>query len=249
MRHLAIGPDPRLTRRPIAPVSRFDAVWLDAGGVLVLPDPTVLGPLLTYYGGSPDLEHHRRAHYSAMAVKSAQGAEERDWHDYDLAYVDAVGVAAADAEDAATALGHTRTALLWRWAIPESVTALAALAAARMPLGVVSNASGQIEAVLRRSAICQVGEGPGTAVRCIVDSHLVGVAKPNPAIFEHAEAHFPEARRDRIAYVGDSVTMDVVGATAAGLHPILLDPYDDHPGLNVERMKSLAELVHRSGQA
>ena len=35
-------------------MSRFDAVWLDAGGVLVLPDPTVLGPLLAYYGGSAD---------------------------------------------------------------------------------------------------------------------------------------------------------------------------------------------------
>ena len=27
-------------------MTRFDAIWLDAGGVLVLPDPTVLGPLL-----------------------------------------------------------------------------------------------------------------------------------------------------------------------------------------------------------
>ena len=33
-------------------------------------------PLLAYYGGSPDLDRHRRAHYAAMAVKSAQGAEE-----------------------------------------------------------------------------------------------------------------------------------------------------------------------------
>ena len=224
-------------------MSRFDAVWLDAGGVLVLPDPTVLAPLLTYYGGSPDLECHRRAHYAAMAVKSAQGAEERDWHDYDLAYVDAVGVAAADAEDAATALGHTRTALLWRWPIPESVKALAALSAVGMPLGVVSNASGQIEAVLRRSGVCQVGEGEGIGVRCVVDSHVVGVAKPDPAIFEHAAIHFPEARRERIAYVGDSVTMDVVGARAAGLHPILLDPYDDHPGLGVARIRALTALI------
>ena len=27
-------------------MTRFDAVLFDAGGVLVLPDPTVLGPLL-----------------------------------------------------------------------------------------------------------------------------------------------------------------------------------------------------------
>ena len=73
-------------------MTRFDAVWLDAGGVLVLPDPTVLGPLLAYYGGSTDPDRHRRAHHAAMAVKSAQGAQEMDWRDYDRAYVASVGV-------------------------------------------------------------------------------------------------------------------------------------------------------------
>ena len=112
-----------------------------------------------------------------------------------------------------------------------------------MPLGVVSNATGQIEGVLRRTAICQVGPGDGVAVRCVVDSHVVGVAKPDPAIFEHAEVHFPGIARERIAYVGDSVTMDVGGATAAGLHPILIDPFDDHPAADFERIPSLTALV------
>jgi putative hydrolase of the HAD superfamily len=224
-------------------MTRFDAVWLDAGGVLVLPDPTVLGPLLAYYGGSTDVDRHRRAHYAAMAVKSAQGAEELDWVEYDRAYVASVGVPDTDVPDAAEALGHTRTALLWRWPIPESLTALGELAAAGVPLGVVSNASGQIEAVLRRSGICQVGPGDGVPVRCVIDSTIVGVAKPDPRIFDHAEVHFPGVRRDRIAYVGDSVTMDIGGATAAGLHPILLDAYDDHPGAPFERIKELGDLL------
>ena len=222
---------------------RFDAIWLDAGGVLVLPDPTVLGPLLEYYGGDPELERHHRAHYAAMAAKSAQGAEERDWIEYDRAYVSSVGVAGPDVEEAAVALGHTRTALLWRWPIPGHVAALRAWAQADVPLGVISNASGQIEAVLRRSAVCQVGAGDGVPVRCVIDSHVVGVAKPNPAIFDHAAEHFPGATRRRVAYVGDSVTMDVGGATAAGLHPILLDPYDDHADAPFERIRTLADLV------
>ena len=33
---------------------------------------------------------------------------------------------------------------------------------------------------------------------------------------------------DRVAYVGDSVVIDVRGALAAGLRPVLLDPYGDH---------------------
>lgn len=222
---------------------RFDAVWLDAGGVLVLPDPTVLGPLLEYYGGSPDLDRHRRAHYAAMAVKSTQAADERDWLAFDRAYVGSVGVPDDDVDVAAVVLGLTRHAPLWRWPIPESVTALAALAAAGVPLGVVSNASGQCEAVLARSGVCQIGPGPATDVRCVVDSHLVGVAKPNPGIFEHAVPAFPGLERHRIAYVGDSVAMDIGAAAAAGLHPILLDPYDDHPGAPFERIRSLAELA------
>jgi putative hydrolase of the HAD superfamily len=223
--------------------ARFDAVWLDAGGVLVLPDPTVLGPLLAYYGGDHDVARHRRAHYAAMAVKSAQGAEERDWREYDRAYVRSVGVADADADEAAAVLGHARTAYLWRWPIPDSVAALREMAAAGTPLGVVSNASGQIEAVLKRSAVCQTGPGPGVDVRCVVDSQVVGVAKPDPAIFDHAAVHFDGIERSRIAYVGDSVTMDIGGASAAGLHPILVDPHDDHPDADFERIRSLAELV------
>jgi putative hydrolase of the HAD superfamily len=223
--------------------SRFDAVWLDAGGVLVLPDPTVLGPLLAYYGGSLDVDRHRRAHYAAMAVKSAQGAEERDWIEYDRAYVRTIGVNGDDLAEAAVVLGHSRIAALWRWPIPDSSTALAELSAVGTPLGVVSNASGQIEAVLLRSGVCQVGPGSGVEVRCVVDSSVVGVAKPDPRIFDHAAVHFPDIDRNRIAYVGDSVRMDVIGARAAGLHPILLDPFDDHPDAEFDRIASLGELA------
>ena len=54
-------------------------------------------------------------------------------------------------------------------------------------------------------------------------------------------AHFAEFDRSRIAYVGDSVTMDIAASSAAGLHPILLDPYDDH----AERALRAAQAMHR----
>lgn len=222
---------------------RFDAILFDAGGIFVLPDPTVLGPLLAYFGGDPSVEAHRRAHYAAMAAKSAAGTGEAFWDEYNHTYVATIGVHTHEVHEAAAALGATRTAHLWRWPIPESVAALRALHAAGMPVGVVSNASGQIEGVLRRSGVCQVGEGPGTPVRVVIDSHVVGVAKPDPAIFDHALPHFEGIARQRIAYVGDSVTMDIGGARAAGLHPILLDPHHDHPGADFERITSLGDLL------
>ena len=222
---------------------RFDAVLFDAGGVLVLPDPTVLGPLLEPYGGDASVASHRRAHYAAMAVKSMVGAGETDWHEYNVAYVEAVGVDPGLVEHAAEVLEHTRNAHLWRWAIPESREALAALAAADVPMGVVSNASGQIEMVLRLSAVCQAGEGDLVSMRCVVDSHVVGVAKPDPRIFDHALPHFAEFDRSRILYVGDSVKMDIGGARAAGLPAVLVDPHDDHVGADFDRINSLLELI------
>ncbi|MGA9276328.1 HAD family hydrolase [Ilumatobacter sp.] len=221
---------------------RFDAVLFDAGGVLVLPDPSVLGPLLAYYGGDASIAAHRRAHYAGMKAKSDIDAGESSWDAYDDAYVAAVGVPATDRAEAAEVLGRTRYHATWRWLIPESRAALDRFADAGVPMGVVSNASGQIEAMLARHT-CQVGPGDHVEMRVIVDSLLVGVAKPDPAIFDHALPAFAEFDRERIAYVGDSVTMDIGAASAAGLHPILLDPFDDHVGADFERIASLDEFA------
>jgi putative hydrolase of the HAD superfamily len=223
--------------------TRFKAILFDAGGVLVLPDPTVLGPLLSYYGGDPSIEAHRRAHYAGMAAKSVAGSGELFWDEYNHAYVRSVGVDADNVDAAAAALQSTRNAFLWRWPIPESMTALAALSDSGMPIGVVSNASGQIEEVLSRSGVCQAGDGAHVCMRVVVDSHTVGVSKPDPRIFDHALPFFEGIAPHEIAYVGDSVTMDVGAARAAGMHPILLDPYDDHPDADFDRIRSLVELV------
>lgn len=223
--------------------ARFDAVLFDAGGVLVLPDPTVLAPLLAPYGGDASVDAHRRAHYAAMAAKSRMRSSEWDWNAYNLVYVDSVGCRSDLRDHAAEVLDHTRSPHLWRWAIPETVAALSALAGAGVPMGVVSNASGQIEAVLRHTEICAVEDGCGVRMRVIVDSHVVGVAKPDPRIFDHALPHFEEFERHRIAYVGDSVTMDVAAATSAGLHPLLVDPYGDHAGADYETIRSVEDVV------
>lgn len=224
-------------------MTSFDGILFDAGGVLVLPDPTILGPLLAYYGGDPAIDRHVRAHYFAMAAKSAAGSGESFWHEYDLAYVTSVGVPEGEREAAALSLGRHRNAWTWRWPVPENIAGLRALHEAGVPIGVVSNASGQIEELLRRSGVCQVGPGDHVPVLVIVDSHIVGIAKPAPGIFEPALELFAGIERSRIAYVGDSVTMDIGGARAAGLHPILVDPYDDHPGADFDRIRSLADLL------
>jgi putative hydrolase of the HAD superfamily len=222
----------------------FDAVLLDAGGVLLYPDPEVLVPVFAYYGASSDPAHYFRAHYAAMAAKSREDAPEWEWSHFDAAFVEAIGVPSPNRSEAAVVLSRTRHAHIWRAPVAGSRDALTALNRAAVPVGVVSNASGQIEDILRRSGLCQVGEGDHPRVLCVVDSHHVGVAKPDPAIFEHALVHLDGIERSRIAYVGDSVTMDVGGATAAGLVPVLFDPFDDSADLfSGRRIRSLADVV------
>jgi putative hydrolase of the HAD superfamily len=224
--------------------AEYDAILFDAGGVFLIPDPAVLAPTLSYYGASSDPSLYVRAHYGAMAAKSRVGAGESDWDDYNRAYVEFVGVPAQDVEAATFVLHRTRHAHLWRAPLAGAAEALRILNERNVPIGVVSNASGQIAEILRRSGICQVGDGELASVRCIIDSDVVGVAKPDPRIFEYALPYFEGIERSRIAYVGDSVTMDVQGSTAAGLTPILVDPYDDAADLvDCRRISSLLELL------
>lgn len=223
--------------------TEIDAVLFDAGGIFVIPDPTVLAPLLAYFGATQDLDAYHRAHYRGMAAKSAAESTESDWSVYNVAYVETVGVPAHEVEYAADILGRTRNAWLWRWPLLDSVEALRRLHARGIPIGVISNATGQIADLLERSGVCQVGDGDGVPVRVIVDSHIVGVAKPDPRIFDFGLEALGDIDRSRVAYVGDSVTMDVGGARAAGLFPVLLDPHDDHVGADFHRVRSLMDLL------
>ena len=219
---------------------RFDAVLFDAGGVLVMPDPTVLAPLLTPYGGSADYAVHHRAHYAGM--RAVDRGDEADWNRYGDAYVATVGVPVEEMEEALLLFRSTFNVHLWRYPNEGSAAVLHTLVERRVPIGVVSNASGQIEGVLARAGVCQVGEGTGAGVLCVVDSHVVGVAKPDPGIFVSAVEAIG-IHPERIAYVGDSIRYDVGGATAAGLTPLLLDPYGDAGADPHERIESLRELL------
>ena len=81
--------------------------------------------------------------------------------------------------------------------IPGSVEALRDLKALGVKLAVVSNADGSVEQQLRDDGIGQVGPGDGVELDAVLDSAVVGVAKPDPRIFELALERIgvPAARR------------------------------------------------------
>lgn len=233
-----------------------DAVLLDAGGVFVLPNASLLAAVVRAAGGRSEPELLGRAHYAAVAAMDAvhqpdapaMGAPQpMDWSRYVVTVARTCGVPddrMADAEAGLLELFTMPAPLLWNQVVPEAVVALRALAATDLALAVVSNSDGTVEALLRDVAVCQVGEGAGVPVAFVVDSHHVGSAKPDPAIFAAALERLDVAP-ERVVHVGDTAHADVDGALAAGITPLHLDPYGDcpYPSGHHAHVRSLADVV------
>ena len=72
-------------------------------------------------------------------------------------------------------------------------------------------------------------------------SHLVGVSKPDPRIFEIALARLGASPEESV-YVGDLYGIDVRGARSAGLSAVLIDRWDLQPDADCPRIACLGEL-------
>ena len=71
---------------------------------------------------------------------------------------------------------------------------------------------------------------------------VVGVAKPDPRIFELA-LELAGTTADRAVHVGDAYQYDVRGARAAGVHPVLVDPFGLRADVDCDRIEQLADLA------
>ena len=109
--------------------------------------------------------------------------------------------------------------------------------AERFQIGVISNADGRIEDVLRRCGIAD-------CFRTITDSGLVGHEKPHPEIFRQALKSL-NARPEESLYVGDVYSVDYLGATGAGMQAVLMDVPGAYRDKGVARVESLTELRDR----
>jgi FMN phosphatase YigB (HAD superfamily) len=86
----------------------------------------------------------------------------------------------------------------------------------RYRLGIVSNFYGNLEAV------CD-GAGLASLFAVLVDSHCVGVEKPDPAIF-HAALETLRATPETAVFVGDSLRRDREGARRTGMRFVWMVP-------------------------
>ena len=242
----------------ISPVAvspdRIDAVVFDMGGVFVVPAPGPVSAIVGAAGVALELDAAaaRFAHYAGVAAITATLADhavsEADasvWEAYDLAYFASAGLSGESLRAAAAARHTARvtgdSTVIWTHVLEENRDAFHEIAE-DWPVAVVTNNNGTAREQCRDLGLCQVGPGALPAVAAIVDSGVLGIAKPDPRIFAPAlDALGTDAART--LYVGDTVHADVRGAAAAGMPVVQLDPFEHHADHDHWRLPDVVALA------
>jgi putative hydrolase of the HAD superfamily len=214
-----------------------DAVIFDAGGVLLLPDAELGGEAIAGLRDESTSADWHRAHYAALIA--LEQMDPIDWLAHRRVIAAEVGVRDEHLDAAAALIDDVMTSA---WvAVDGAADTLRALAVAGYKLAVVSNAWGTIAQWLEQHKVCSVTGDELPLVGAVIDSHLVGIEKPDPRIFQLALDAL-DVVPHRSLYVGDTVRFDVKGALAAGLQPVHVDPYGFCDGPH-SHIVSLAELT------
>ena len=133
--------------------------------------------------------------------------------------------------DAAHAERH-----IWCGGDPEAPRVIDELKRRGLLVAVISNTEdGRVRDALEAAGLARHFD-------VIVDSHLVGYSKPDPAIFRHALGLL-NVEPGEAVFVGDSYAHDALAARAAGLAALLLDPLDLHPESVCPRIRRLGDLL------
>ncbi|MGQ9493501.1 MAG: HAD family hydrolase [Anaerolineae bacterium] len=123
---------------------------------------------------------------------------------------------------------------LWTYTYPWVHEALERLKRQGYRMSVISNADGHVAQELDYVGLAHYFEE-------IFDSHLIGYAKPDPRLFEHALAKLG-LRPAECLFVGDVYYVDVLGANRVGIAALHLDRYDLYDGWPGYRIPTIAAL-------
>ena len=226
-----------------------DTLFLDAGGTLISMDFPRIARELAALGAPCDAAALARAEAAgrpavSRLLQNGGSTEGRDTFSFAVERV-LERVLGRDTHECRALVDQLvprirvprRSLELWCLVLPGVPQALARLRAAGVRLVVVSNADGTVEEGLTR-----VGLRPH--LDAVFDSTVVGFEKPDPRIFAAALDH---ARSDpaRTLHVGDVYAADVVGARAAGLPVVLLDPHGDWGPVDCEVARDVPEVADR----
>ena len=221
-------------------------IFLDAGGTLIHLDRAFILQALEDVGVEKDeaaflIADQSAREQRAAAIRSGEVLDDASsWRIYAarlLELLEATGDAAA--EVSTRVRQRHRAGTLWTHVEPGTLETLAQLKDRGFTLGVVSNADGRVASFLELVGINEY-------LDFVVDSGAVGVEKPNPRIFQIA---LEQARStpEQTVHVGDVYEVDVVGARAAGIEPIMLVSNGGPEPKDVRVIRSFTELASQFG--
>ncbi len=231
------------------PWTELDTVFFDAGNTFLSMDfdrvAAAAADLGFHFSGS-ELERAEAAARPAISAALAEGrsteggAAFRLYLEEMLRYLpssrrDGVELASVTGSLADRLFSPGRNDLLWNRRLPGRREALERIRSLGYRMAVVSNSDGTMRRTVSRIGFDHLFDG-------LIDSTVVGFEKPDPRIFEVALETIG-ARPERTVHVGDLHAADVVGARAAGVHAVLLDPWADWPEVDCPKVADLTELA------
>jgi HAD superfamily hydrolase (TIGR01509 family) len=227
--------DSRPSRR-----KKIKAVLFDFGGTLAFLDYELLAREFSREGRKLDALALEHAEYAGRAAidRHLMGGDANVVASYEtffLQWMLAAGIPNDEIPECAKqfrAIHHEAT--LWRVVRPGTLEALERLKSAGYKLAIVSNAEGRVEADCRRFGLAPFFD-------TIIDSHVVGVEKPDPRIFHIALERLGVAP-DEARFAGDIYAIDVLGARAAGIESALIDQHGRYDWVEHEKIRHIAEL-------
>jgi putative hydrolase of the HAD superfamily len=220
------------------------AIYFDAVGTLLIPEPS---PIAVYaeigarFGLVRTVAEVRTRFHTAFqreeetdrdnAWRTSEPREYERWHRIVTFALDGVTDLQACFH---TLYEHYATAAAWRLP-PDTGEVLRTLAERGFILGMGSNYDARLHRVLANF--------PALAPVCdrVLVSAAVGVRKPGREFF-HAIARDAGCEPHEVVFVGDDVNNDYDGATAAGMHAILIDPNAKHTSVT-NRVANLRDLL------
>ena len=239
-----------MSRLPPIP-DPLDCVLFDAGDTLLAPAPSFQGRFVAV-AADQGLPLEEAAVDAAIAAAVRTAAWPDDWTDPATQREFWMGFY----REILTSLGHAddglqlAEALFASFSDPASYQlfddvrpALEELAGRGITLGVVSNFEPWLADILALQEIDHL-------FATVAISGVLGVAKPDPGIFEAALAE-AGAGPAATVHVGDQPANDVAAARAVGITPVLIDRFARYPepdgAHRVEDLGGLVKLVDGQG--
>ena len=124
---------------------------------------------------------------------------------------------------------------LWDTLEPSIPDVLIRLRERGFVLGVISNADGTIQQMLQDLEL----DG---YFKCIIDSAVVGIEKPDARIFLMASRKLG-LPAEACIYIGDQWLVDGQGAANVGMVPVILDPFDVAQDVGCLRIRRLMDIL------